>query len=229
MLKPGTWFPRFYETEEGCKQPSVTTILSLIGGGEALNIWAARCCAENIQELLDAGEEITPEQLEKARLHFREVSKYACDVGSCVHRAIEHFLITGSFPEDPGEEEMSSLLAWMQWYEDHKIVPIAIEQPLHGPGYSGCPDYIGYIDGIIALADWKTSKHHNIAYSMQAAAYRHAWNLNNPDMKVEKSYVIILSKESGKPSVKDVTKDHDKHLEAFLHLTSIWKIIRGES
>lgn len=83
---------------------SVTTIISdCTDKSSALCPWAASQTVEWIKghadSYLDLWWKVTPEDLDNARIHFREVSQEALDVGSAVHDAIRYYLNTGKEPE----------------------------------------------------------------------------------------------------------------------------------
>ena len=84
------------------KLASVTTIISdCTDKSPALTMWSANMVCQHIRENCQAtgGYYVQEEDLEKARFNFRDVSKTALDIGSAVHNAIEHYLITGREPE----------------------------------------------------------------------------------------------------------------------------------
>lgn len=73
--------------------------------------------------------------------------------------------------------------AYLSWERMTKLKIIEQEMELVSEEYrfGGCPDAIGEIDGELCLIDWKTSNGIYQDYLIQLAAYKHLWEINNPD------------------------------------------------
>src|SRR5690348_2093067 len=168
--------------------PSITTILKVIGKGDALTQWAANCAADYIRECVAPGErldEIAINALaDGARFAFRRKSKEACDIGTLVHKWIEAYLVEWfagrRVPEMPvNDDARRACNAALDWLARTNYKPQATEMRLYSlkHGYAGTADAQGVaasINGKLAIVDWKTSKAIYPEYRFQTAAYAQA-------------------------------------------------------
>lgn len=60
------------------------------------------------------------------------------------------------------------------WAAENKVEPIACERPVISMklGFAGTADFIGYVNGKIVIADWKTTRSYSIKNGWQLSAYR---------------------------------------------------------
>ena len=233
---------------DGYEKPSVTTILGAVDGEKArpLMQWSANCAVEWIRD--NCGRQSTywqgemqdvflasHEELNEARFAYKTVSQEALDVGSEVHAMIEEHLksiMAGNSESAEILENASckqvanAFSAYLAWFTEHDVKPIALEQTVYGQTWAGMLDFVGWFDGKIYVIDYKTSKAFNREMRFQVAAYRWAWNSNclrayltdpNYHGKVaEGTGVLRLDKKTGVPEWKDTTKTYEKDLSVFL-------------
>jgi hypothetical protein len=66
----------------------------------------------------------------------------------------------------------NSAVQVLQYFDAHDFRPLQMERPLWSPirGFCGTPDFIGYIDNILSVADYKTSKKIYAEYWAQLSA-----------------------------------------------------------
>jgi hypothetical protein len=96
------------------------------------------------------------------------------------------------------------LIGFVQWVQDYKVKPIAIEMSIIGEKYSGTIDLVcelimneflntetGFVeqDKIIAIVDWKSGRNDFYDdYVVQLESYKELWNEKFPDKKVERIF-----------------------------------------
>ena len=218
---------------KGFVKPSVTTIISDCNDKSgALTQWAANMACEWIRANCEqpwfdkTGNEsavepnitassdcyiVFPDELDLAAKNFRDVSKDALEIGSEVHASIEEWLKTGREPINPREEVLSAFIAFLEFFDAHKMRTIKIEHKVYGDYWGGMLDWYGEYDGKLYVWDWKTSKHHYPnEHGPQIAAYRSRVNA-----KVEGCGVLRIDKTTGYPDPKDYSKRYLKDLEHF--------------
>lgn len=128
---------RVYQTPDGEKLPSVTTILSATKDMTALNEWRKR-----------VGE-----------AKAAEITKEAAGVGTCLHGNLERFLCglerqPGNNPVHVKANAMASIIIENGLSKVNEVW--AIEQSLYFPGlFSGTTDLVGVYDGNPAIMDYK--------------------------------------------------------------------------
>jgi hypothetical protein len=85
------------------------------------------------------------------------------------------------------------LIGFIQWVQDYKIEPIAIEITLMGDKFSGTLDLVHNIQlkdwyGTV-LTDWKTGRvDFYDEYIIQLEGYRQLWNEKHPDYSIERIF-----------------------------------------
>lgn len=130
---------RVYQTPDGEKLPSVTTILSSTKDMTKLNEWKNRIGTEKANQ----------------------ITREAANVGTSVHSNIERFIV--GLPRQPGNNPVhvkANVMADL--IIEHGLSDVnevwAIEQSLYFPGlYSGTTDLVGIYKGNPAVMDYKQS------------------------------------------------------------------------
>lgn len=212
-----------YYDHNGFKKPGVTSIIADTHDKSGpLTQWAANMVVEWIKKNCSNTEDTdiyyekhywraTEEELNSARFNYREVSKDALDIGSEVHSAIETWLKTGKEPTNPREEVLSAFLAFLEFFDAHKMKTLKVEFSVYGDYWGGTLDWYGEYDGKLYVWDWKTSKgHYPNEHGPQIAAYR-----SEVDDEVEGCGILRIDKQTGYPDPKDYSKRYQKDLEHF--------------
>ena len=85
----------------------------------------------------------------------------------------------------------------LEFFRMHDLRPVILERPLWAPaeGFCGTPDFVGYIDGELCVADYKTSKRIYADYWAQLAALQHMYQLEFPEHVILKRYAINIPKD----------------------------------
>lgn len=156
---------------DGVKVPSVTTILSRYKESGGLIYWAW-------QQGRDGKD-------------FRETSKAAADAGSCAHDMVEAWkkkvpFDSSKYPEHIVAKAITAYEGFLEWAGQTKLTIIETELGLVSRKYryGGTLDAM-FVQGKLALGDWKTSGGVYPDYLVQLAAYGQLWNENNPGKPID--------------------------------------------
>ncbi|MDE2098421.1 MAG: hypothetical protein KGL39_14305 [Patescibacteria group bacterium] len=217
--------------------PSITTILKVIGKGDALTQWAANCAADYVRETLKPGaplDEIGISALaDGARFAFRRASKKACDIGTLVHRWVESYLLQ---QRDKGpcpvvalplnNEAANAYMGAIKWLRHHAYKPQATETRLYSlkHNYAGTADAQGIaasVNGKLCIVDWKTSKAIYPEYRFQTAAYAQAYS-EMTGQKVRDRWIVRIGKDGELEDLYLPPKTFKADLEAFLAAKKIY-------
>lgn len=108
----------------------------------------------------------------------------AADSGNVLHASIErecHALmgdVVGPPPE-LSETEAMAFARWCQWAADVQLRPVAVEVIVASAiGFAGRLDFLGWVNGVFTLADWKTGKKAKVyaEHHLQSVALRFAYD-----------------------------------------------------
>jgi hypothetical protein len=164
--------------------PSVTTILNVLNK-PALVEWGVRCAcdfmAEHIGDLLER-EDFSIEQvmslIEKARQIHNKVKREAANIGTEAHKWLAQYwkakLDLSPPPGPAGEGPVNNcILASLDWIKRHEVKPLFIEQPRYSRQFKivGTPDFIGFVDGVMSVIDYKSTKNIYPEVALQMAPY----------------------------------------------------------
>jgi len=201
---------RFYETPEGDRYPSVTTITGLLSR-EAIQAWRLR-----------VGEK-----------EANKITKAATTRGTKVHKLAEMYLRNELVLQTSLFDEQEQLIGKMfnqlsEELDKHVGVIKAIEAPLYSNALrvGGTVDLVAEWDGILSVIDLKTSsKPKKVdwidAYFMQCAAYAMMWEERTG---VPISQVVIpIAVE--KHDVQVFYGNRDNYIEQFKDLRTKFDII----
>ena len=216
---------------------SVTTIIGdCTDKSVALTQWAANETVAYIRKHCDLLQGMddkhnyydVPEYiLNDARFNFRNISQDALDIGSEVHSAIEYYLKTGKEPKIEHDKVLAGFVAFLEWKDEHQLLPLALEETVLGPYYGGMLDYRGMFDGKEYVIDFKTSKAFYLnEMGPQIAAYRATFGFNKYGLVIENpvvgSGILRLCKETGMPEWKDTSKRYESDLITFGHMVRLY-------
>ena len=201
--------------------PSVTTICgdavsqpwAAPWGAKMTVEWIRQNCPKPKRDHYLSGDDyaVSEEDLLDAKKNFREVSETALAIGSDTHSAIEEWLVSGREPLDPRPEVLSAFVAFLEFWDAHKMTAIKVEHTVYGDCWAGTLDYYGWFNGKLYVIDFKTSKQHDKnTHGPQIAAYRSRVNA-----KVDGCGILRLDKETGLPDWKDYSALYRKHLAEF--------------
>jgi hypothetical protein len=130
----------------------------------------------------------------------------AADIGTHAHALFEAYrkhqpeppTPPGFTPEQKAKAETAYLNA-LEWEQQVKVKSIAVEQSLICECYQyGCTiDEIVEINGKLLDYEWKTSNRVYPDFLVQAAAQRHIWECNSPELKLSGCGIVRFSKDHG--------------------------------
>jgi hypothetical protein len=234
---------RFYQID-GESYPSVTTILGCIGK-PALIQWAANqertlvtdTAARLYEELASIGQAIPRSaflvtlegRCGKERAHRRELQK-AGDIGTQAHALIEWHLrrdlgLQVGVEPNVCAEALWAFMAFQDWAKSVDLKPKYIEQTVFSSAhrYAGTMDLLAEVNGVLTLADFKTSKSVYPEAFLQNAAYQVA--LTEMGLAAPKAGLIVrLPKLQSDPEFEVVAVPAvDELFATFLAVRKLWE------
>ena len=242
---------RQYQTPDGERYDSVTSILSVVGKPALIN-WAANTeralvieAASNLWEDIPInGKKMSrtayvatlTERIGKQKAHQKELAK-AADIGSQVHALIEWNLrrelgqIVG--PEPTVQDKAAwAFMSYEDWRKATKLVPVAIEQVVWSTQhrYAGTMDL--FADVLIepygschVVLDWKTGKGIYPEALLQNAAYVQALIEMGHATTLVHGAVVRLPKVETDPEfeVRIITPEEQVELfNVFVNVKALW-------
>lgn len=126
----------------------------------------------------------------------RRIQKESREFGTNMHTKI-HANLDGALAEqmpDMNDARMiGTMKEFMSWKTKNKPVPIHLEYSIVNKEdmYGGTIDFIGTINGVKTIADWKSSGGIYDDYPLQLAAYHRAYKLMHPDEEPIKEGRIV--------------------------------------
>lgn len=182
---------------DGEPVPGTTTICGLLNK-PALVGWAGKTCTEAAWKLGKAGE---PMPRWGEILYPKRDD--AASAGTLVHELFEAHLRGLPLPELPdspvGKAAQRGFDNARRWLDGSALTIQPYEQPLVSPTYrfGGTPDALAtHRDGVVSLADWKTSKSAHPEMVIQMAAYRQLLT-ECAGLTVTGVHLVLFSREYG--------------------------------
>jgi len=193
---------RLYETPDGVKYPSITTVLSILSE-DGIRKWKER-----------VGEE------EAAKISYRASTR-----GTAVHEIIEKYIDNiENFKDGYTPNIIASFLAVKPILDTRIRRVFAQEAPLYSKhlGVAGRVDCVAEFDGVLSIIDFKTSrklkkKEYITNYFMQESAYAIMWE-ERTGMPITQ-LVTIIAVDDEEPQVFVEHRDNwDKKLVETINL-----------
>jgi len=193
---------RLYETPDGVKYPSITTVLSILSE-DGIRKWKER-----------VGEE------EAAKISYRASTR-----GTAVHEIIEKYIDNiENFKDGYTPNIIASFLAVKPILDTRIRRVFAQEAPLYSKhlGVAGRVDCVAEFDGVLSIIDFKTSrklkkKEYITNYFMQESAYAIMWE-ERTGMPITQ-LVTIIAVDDEEPQVFVEHRDNwDKRLVETINL-----------
>lgn len=174
-----------YKLADGTRIPGVTTIIGRFKDSGALMFWAFQ-----------------QGKLGKEKLY--EEAEKAADIGTYAHELVRAWLHQEPEPVSPLDPEgtdkaRTAFGAFRKWSEATALRIHATETALVSEEhrFGGTLDAVGYVGDDLCLLDWKTSNGVYPDYLIQLAAYKHLWELHNPDLPLKGFHLLRFAKEHG--------------------------------
>lgn len=124
------------------------------------------------------------------------------------------------------EAANSCARATTDFFEEHRFEPVILERPLWSPvdGFVGTPDYIGKIDGELAVLDYKSSRRIYAEYWAQLAALQYMFQMEFPGQVIKKRYAINIPKDGSDLQVEKRGLDtFGSDLDMFMACWTLYK------
>jgi len=157
-------------------------------------------------------------------------SKEMANIGTLAHAMImselkNEKLDTSDYSYEQIDKAENCFLSWLEWRKDKKLSPLLIETPLISETwqFGGTPDFLGFIDNTLVLADYKTGGIWREAY-IQTCAYRQLAIENNYPA-AEKILILGIPREDEKFQEVTYTK-FDNGWEIFVLLKQVYEKLK---
>ena len=201
---------RLYETPDGNKYPSITTVLS-VRNKQGLMEWRKR-----------VGDDVA-----------NYVARTAAARGTKVHQMCEDYLnnMHRDFPEK-WEEHKKNFLPWCLFNQLrdvalHKLNNIyAQEAGLYSDKYkvAGRVDCIAEYDGTPSIIDFKTSSKErnddwNESYYIQGSAYAEMFG-ERTGIEISQVVILVVTEDG---TVQEFVKDKNNYLDALVESVAEWR------
>jgi len=132
----------------------------------------------------------------------RRISKERKAFGTRMHKYFENYL-KGKEPDERymEPEERSVFFTFRDWIEERKVEPMFLEkQVVSKYGYGGTIDFVGKVDGVLTIIDWKTAKDIYDDYPIQLGAYYNGLK-EVEEIDVESGIIVTFRNLTAKPIV----------------------------
>lgn len=201
--------------------PSVTTILDVYPKGIGYYLW-----------------------LQQVGLNSSEILKKAAEIGSDVHSLIDEYQkLPENFKLSFLNENGIQQYKWEVWelfckamdfFNTYNPEIIAHEFSFASDelGFGGTIDCICKINGQIWLIDYKSGNMVHESHYLQISAYAKAWNLLNPNYKIEKAGILHLKAQTWKAidgkiqgtgwKLSESSKSIDEDYDYFTYCQKLW-------
>jgi len=191
--------------------PSITTVINTVLAKPQLIVWANKLGLQGIDST--------------------KVRDAMGNAGALAH----YFILCHLKGESPDTSEYSqetinlaenSFLSYLEWEKHHSLKPILLETPLVSESLrvGGTPDFYGYVDGELVLADYKTGGIYKEAF-IQTCAYCRLLGDNDYQLP-EKIIVLGIPRSENENFREEVYKNYDLGNEIFSHLRALYDLMK---
>lgn len=197
----------------GDSHPSLTTILDVIGS-QALMGWMAKNGTAKLNMLAEIVKEGAPEAFQKwsvtaeERWKLKENTAFwksgkeagaeAADYGTMAHAWIEAHLHGKdvSLEALPGPAQ-NAINEYLKWEKEHHLETIKTEETFYNCklNYAGTADWVGKLDGEMAVGDWKTSTGIFFNYCVQGWGYALADEMQHSERLYRQTFIGRFGKD----------------------------------
>jgi hypothetical protein len=181
----------------GMPVPSVTTILQTVAK-PVLVPWAVKMTSEHWLGAVKAGRTDFDILDKESRGIHRKKASDAASIGTNVHHYAECFFKKLPLPILQTDEAKRGADAFHKWAEATNVEVLAVERRIYSKefGYAGTVDLVARINGILSVADYKTSSGIYPEMRLQTAAYQHALQ-EEKKMEFGPRWIIRFDKKTG--------------------------------
>lgn len=214
---------------DGRRMRGVTSIIGAKDKDWKL-LWATKMMKKFLLENIDLNKKYSKSELasllEEGRSAWSIRSDRAKDDGKEGHRLVEQSIITGKrytledlvYDDKYYEYKVRNIyFNWIEWEKQHpNIEYVAIEEVVCDDDpdvwVAGTLDCLAYIDGVLNLIDWKSSKQFSEDLCLQSSAYQHMLLKGGVKEKIRRRGVRLdkgINKDTEKP-IKDYVPTYNK-------------------
>jgi len=209
--------------------PNATSIIGMKDKSGALMYWQRKLIGEAFRKNFPAGKTFTMNDKQLIRVEdtiknaATDASDEAKQVGTDTHNYCEARLSNAPALMPSHPEATNACNAFENWLSGHKVEPMFLEKQLFSLRhiFCGTVDFIGKINGVLTLADFKTSKRLYNDHFMQASAYKEAFE-EEFGAEIEQRAVIRFCKETGNYEFHILPDSHERDFAAFKSLQAIF-------
>jgi len=165
-------------------------------------------------------------------INSNDYSRKMAQIGTLAHSMImadlKHEKVdTSEYSQEQISGAENSYLSWLEWSKYKTIKPIIIEEPMVSERYQfgGTPDFLGEINGIMTLADYKTGGIWREAY-FQTCAYRQL-TIENGYPPADKILILGFPRTEDEKFQEVTYTSLDKGWEVFVYLLKVYDLLRG--
>jgi len=200
-----------YRNKNGGIVPGVTTIVGQLDK-PALVPWANKLGLQGVDS--------------------HKFSQELAEIGNLAHAMTTNNLRgvetdTSDYSKEQIGKAENSFISWLEWAGERKIEPICTELPLVSEEhqFGGCPDFLGKIDGVLILADYKTGGIWREHY-IQLCGY---WGLlRENDYPLPKKGLILGIPRTPDEKFQEVYyTEFERGWQIFLHLREVYDLLKG--
>lgn len=208
---------------------SATGILGALNK-PALIPWAVNTCVDFLSGKLKPGKVLDEIELKalltEAKRAHNVKRDTAADIGTLTHAFCERYIKTGVIDLPVNEKARNGAVAFLEWVEAHHVEFLYSERKIYSRRYryAGTLDAEGYVDGRLAIIDFKTGKAIYPEARFQTAAYEAARREESGESYTR--WIIRLDKEDGSVDPKEFPKDMEKDFAAFLGAFEAYKRLK---
>ncbi len=197
---------------DGKRVPSVTTVLSRFKDAGGLVHWSWDLGIQGID--------------------YRKVRDDAANAGTLAHLMVESAIrkheppAASDYDAETWAKATSAFAAFQEWQRQTQLVPCQTEVPMtcrcHMVG--GTLDTV-LVQGKLSIGDWKTSNSVYPEMLCQLAAYRHLWEVENPDQPITGGFHLLRFSKSDGDFTHHFWSQLDAAWAAFEHMRVLYDLM----
>lgn len=133
---------------------------------------------------------------------------------------------TSEYSQEQISKAENSYLSWLEWRKRKNLNPLLLETPLVSESYQfgGTPDFLGFIDKTLVLADYKTGGIWREAY-FQTCAYRQL-AIDNGYPPADKILILGIPRTEDEKFQEVTYTSFDKGWEVFVYLLKVYSLLK---
>lgn len=197
-----------YVNSNGEKVIGVTTALSVLNK-PFLVVWANRLGLQGIDST-------------------KYTDKMA-SIGTIAHLLVMHHLENSTpdlseYSQADIDTAQNCMKSFYEWEKVHKLEPILLETPLVSDiyNYGGSPDFIGKVDGVLEIIDFKTGSGIYPEYFFQISAYRQL--AKEKGHIINRARILRIGRDDSEGFEERLTTKFDIEFDLFKHCLAIYQL-----